>query len=238
MLFIIQNDPEVPPGAYADYLTEMGTPFTVIHPYRGEALPPVAAVSAVIVLGGAMSVHDVDRHPFLTALKGFIRRCVQAGTPFLGICLGGQLLADVLGARVTACSPCGEKGTLTVRLTAAGRIDPFFDGVAEEFVTFQWHSDSFALPEGAVLLASSAACPNQAFRYGENAWGTQFHPEVNRDIVDCWSRWSEETEFAADDYLKEFVGQEEGYRSAARTLLRNFSRLSGLMASSDNAGLS
>ena len=222
MLAVIQNDPEVPLGAFAGYLAEAETRYTIIHPYRGEELPPLKDISAVIVLGGAMGVHDTDRHPFLVALKSFFRECVAQDIPFLGICLGGQLLADVLGAWVIPGSPSGEKGTLTVRLNAAGRADPLFVGLPEEFVTFQWHNDSFALPEGAILLGSSAACPNQAFRYGQSSWGTQFHPEVDREIVDCWARWDEKTAPFAGDYLAAFAAEEEAYRSASRRLLENF----------------
>jgi GMP synthase-like glutamine amidotransferase len=173
-----------------------------------------------------MGAHDTDRHPFLVELKNFIRACVTHDIPFLGICLGGQLLADVLGARVTPGSPCGEKGTLSVRLTSAGCADPLFAGLPEEFVTFQWHNDSFAIPTGAFRLAESSACPNQAFRYGKKAWGTQFHPEVDRAIVDCWARWSEETASTVDDYLAAFASGEEAYRSASRRMLRNFAALS------------
>lgn len=227
MLVIIQNDPEVPLGAFADYLADAGTPHTFVHPYRGEPLPPVGEVSAVIVLGGAMGVHDGDRHPFLVTLKGFIRECAALDTPYLGICLGGQLLADALGARVTS-NTCGEKGALAVRLSPEGEGDLLFAGLPQEFVTFQWHNDCFTLPAGAVLLASSPACPSQAFRFGNSAYGLQFHPEVDRAIVDCWARWSEETAPVADQFLADFAAREEEYRRASRRLLRNFITLSGL----------
>ncbi len=224
MLTIIQNDPEVPLGAFAGYLDEGGTPFKVVRQYAGESLPPLGGVPAVIVLGGAMGVHDTDRHPFLVELKGFIRSCAAHDVPFLGVCLGGQLLAEALGGRVTP-DACGEKGTMTVRLTPAGEGDPLFAGVPEEFVTFQWHNDCFAPPEGATLLASSPACPGQAFRLGAHAYGLQFHPEVDRAIVDCWARWSEETAPVADRYLAAFAALEDEYRSASRRLLANFLRI-------------
>jgi GMP synthase-like glutamine amidotransferase len=101
--------------------------------------------------------------------------------------------------------------------------------VPEEFVTFQWHNDSFEPPEGAVPLASSPACPGQAFRFGVNAYGLQFHPEVDRSIVDCWARWSQETAPSADDYLAAFAGREEHYRWASRRLLENFLRISRML---------
>ncbi|HLO25932.1 MAG TPA: type 1 glutamine amidotransferase [Geobacteraceae bacterium] len=227
MLVIIQNDPEVPLGVFADYLADAGTPYTTIPAYRGEPLPPAGEVSAVIVLGGAMGVHDGDRYPFLAALKGFIRECAALGIPYLGICLGGQLLADALGARVTS-NACGEKGTLAVHLSPEGGGDPLFAGLPQEFISFQWHNDCFDLPAGAVQLASSRACPGQAFRFGNSVYGLQFHPEVDRTIVDCWARWSEETAPVADQFLAVFAAREEEYRSASRRLLRNFITLSGL----------
>src|SRR6266508_1905717 len=175
MLTIIQNDPEVPLGAFAGYLAEAGVPFRLVPAYAGDHLPELNTVSAVIVLGGAMGVHDGHHYPFLAEVKAFIGESVRGGIPFLGICLGGQLLADVLGGVVTS-NACGEKGTLTVRLSPEGKDDPLFAEVAEELVTFQWHNDCFALPNGAVALASSAVCPGQAFRFGTNAYGLQLHP--------------------------------------------------------------
>lgn len=228
MLVIVQNDPEVPPGTYEEQLRKEGVPFRIVKPFAGEELPPSAGVSAVIILGGAMGVHDTDRYPFLLQVKAFIRESVGERIPLLGICLGGQLLADVLGARVTANSGFGEKGTLPVSLTAAGVADPLFTGIDREFITFQWHGDSFEVPADGVKLASSPACPNQAFRVGPNAWGLQFHPEVDRAVVDVWARWTAETSPDADRFLAEFARAEEGYRRASRRLLANFLRISHL----------
>lgn len=224
MLVVIQNDPEVPLGAFADQLAEAGVPSRTVRPDGGEALPHAGEASAVIVLGGAMGVHDTDRYPFLAEVKGFIRECAAAGTPFLGICLGGQLLADALGGRVTS-GACGEKGTMTVRLSPEGARDPLFAGMPEEFVTFQWHNDCFAPPGGAVLLASSPACPGQAFRCGANVYGLQFHPEIDRQILQLWARG---TGPDADRLLADFVAREDAYRSASRLLLANFLRLARL----------
>ena len=218
MFVVVQNDPEVPAGTYGDHLRNRGVPFETVRPYAGESLPDAVEVRRAIVLGGAMGVCDTDRFPFLAEVKRFIGACVQGETPFLGICLGGQLLADVLGGKVTANSPYGEKGTLPVSLTAAGEADPLFAGLGRDFITFQWHNDSFAVPPGGVLLASSAACQNQAFRYGRNAYGTQFHPEVNGEIVAQWVRDS-----AGGEPLRSaFAANESLYRQAALRLLINF----------------
>jgi GMP synthase (glutamine-hydrolysing) len=228
MLFIIQNDPEVPLGSFDDYLVDTGVSFIIVHPYRGDQLPHAHEVSAVIVLGGAMGAHDTDRHPFLIQLKDFIRECVAHAIPYLGICLGGQLMADALGGAVTSGS-CGEKGTLTVVLSPEGRVDPLFAGLPEEFVTFQWHNDSFAPPDMAVSLASSPVCQGQAFRFGANAYGLQFHPEVDRSIVESWARWTKETASTVDDYLAAYTDREDSYRHASHRLLVNFLRIAHLL---------
>jgi GMP synthase (glutamine-hydrolysing) len=227
MLFIIQNDPEVPPGNFDHTIRGLNIPCRIAHPYAGETLPPLSELSAVIVLGGGMGVHDTAKHPFLVRVKAFIMECLRTETPFLGVCLGGQLLADILGGRVVADSPHGEKGTLKVLLSAAGEADPLFAGIPREFVTFQWHNDSFEIPAGGTLLATSPACAGQAFRYGASAWGTQFHPEVNREIVGCWARWTGETAPHAERFLAEFVQTEQTYLEVSRRLLGNFLGVAG-----------
>ena len=229
MLIIIQNDPEVPLGSYADFLADMHVPYRTLHPYAGESLPAPECPDAIILLGGAMGVHDTDRHPFLHDVKGFILAAVERQVPLLGICLGGQLLAHVLGAEVVSGSPFGEKGTLPVRLTDAGKVDPLFTGIGPEFASFQWHNDSFATPAGGVHLAFSAACPNQAFRYGANAYGTQFHPELNREIVAEWCSWTSKTAAMTHEFLTAFDVHATGYRNASHLLLANFLRIARLI---------
>src|SRR6185369_9184618 len=143
-LHIIQNDPEVPPGNLIDHLA---IPYVVHHPYRDGILPEPWRVKALIVLGGAMGACDDRHHPFLGDLKSLIRMLVAARTPCLGICLGGQLLAAALGAKVVS-NRWEERGTLTVSLMEEGTEDRLFRGIPERFSTFQWHHDSFDIPAG------------------------------------------------------------------------------------------
>lgn len=218
MLHIIQNDPEVPPGIMIDYLA---VPYSLCRADQGEQLPALGRISALIVLGGAMGAHDDVRHPFLADLKQLIRDLVVAGKPYLGICLGGQLLAAALGAQVVA-NRWEELGTLHVQLTAAGRSDLLFQGIPEKFTTFQWHHDSFDLPDGAVLLASSSACPHQAFRVGTNAWGLQFHPEVTEPIIRSWAAWDRETARLADRMVADFSAHQAVYRQTVQAIINNF----------------
>ena len=217
-LHIIQNDPEVPTGNLLDCLE-----FTPVihHPYRDGTLPSVGEIGGLIVLGGAMGANDDDRHPFLSDLKQLITECVAARIPYLGICLGGQLLAAACGGRVVS-HRWEELGIGTVTLTEEGRGDRLFAGLPEEIGTFQWHHDSFDLPPEGVLLASSSACPHQAFRVGVNAWGFQFHPEVTEDIIRDWCAWDASTRACTAQFVADFTVQEEQYRITSRTIMENF----------------
>ena len=222
MLHIIQNDPEVPPGNLTEHLT---VPYQLHHLYRDGSLPEIGSISALIVLGGAMGANDDHKHPFLADLKQLIRAVVAARIPYLGICLGGQLLAAALGAQVVS-NRWEELGTLTVQLTDAGRKDALFHETAPGFSSFQWHHDSFDLPDGAVLLASSPVCPHQAFRYGDCAWGLQFHPEVTEQIIRDWCAWDPVTLQQTGELLSAFTAQQTAYLRTARRLVENFLKIS------------
>lgn len=223
-LHIIQNDPEVPPGNIIDNLS---IPYVIHHPYRDGIFPALEEIAALIVLGGAMGAGDDQRYPFLVDLKQLIRAVVAARIPYLGICLGGQLLAAALGEKVVS-NRWEELGTLPVSLTPEGEEDLLFCGIAETFTTFQWHHDSFDIPAGGVLLASSAACPHQAFRVGSSAWGLQFHPEVTETIIRAWCAWDHETAVQADSLVEKFLANALPYGVTARQLLNNFLLYAGL----------
>jgi GMP synthase-like glutamine amidotransferase len=225
MLHIIQNDPEVPPGNITEHLA---IPYAVHHLYRGDKLPNVDQVTALIVMGGAMGANDDDRFPFLIELKKLIHDSVAAQIPYLGVCLGGQLLAAALGAKVVP-DRWEELGTLNVSLTQEGEADQLFRGIPGEFCTFQWHHDSFDIPDGGVLLASSAACPHQAFRVGESAWGLQFHPEVTDSIIRDWCAWNSDTQEKAEELIAVFFSQADTYRATARQLRHNFLLSAGVL---------
>ena len=218
MLHIIQNDPDVPPGSITDHLP---IPYIVHHPYRDGLFPQLKNISAFIILGGAMGANDERKHPFLTDLKQLIRQVVEAGIPYLGVCLGGQLLAAALGAEVVA-SRWEEIGNFSSSLTDEGRSDLLFQGISPEFPTFQWHHDSFDIPAGGVLLASSDACPHQAFRVGDYAWGVQFHPEVTEAIIRCWSAWDNATAARTEVFVAGFKADNDKYRAMVRQMMRNF----------------
>ena len=218
MFLIIQNDPDCPPGSLLQLLASSGHPFSTVAAYRDQPLPDPALLSGVIVLGGEMGVHETERFPYLERVRDFMDRALLAGTPLFGICLGGQLLAQTAGASVASPSPHGEKGICRVSLTPEGRLDPLFLGVPTPFVTFQLHDDSFGIPAGATLLALSSDCPAQVFRLGAHAYGVQFHPEVDPDIVGCWERLSQ----PPLDLLPEFYASRTPLESASHAILANF----------------
>jgi GMP synthase (glutamine-hydrolysing) len=154
---------------------------------EGEPLPDWRDFAAIVAMGGPMSVNDEEELPWLGAEKALIAEAVRAGLPFFGACLGVQLLAVSLGAEV-APGPAPEVGILPVFLTEAAASDPVFADLPPELLTLQWHGDTFSLPEGAVLLASSPAYPNQAFRWGRSAYGVQFHLELSREMAAEWAQ--------------------------------------------------
>ncbi len=220
MVTFIQLDADVPSGNFGVWLTEVAIPFSHVRLFAGDSMPDTMLSGAIVVLGGSMGVNDTVSFPYLHQVKSFIRTCLAENIPYLGICLGGQLLAAELGAEVHS-GRYGEKGLHRVHLCPAGLADPLFAGIPEEFLTFQWHNDSFALPSGARLLAMSATCPHQAFRYGDVAYGLQFHPEVDEQIVAAWSTAAGESGQRAA-LTGSFRGATSPYYAVSRQILLNF----------------
>jgi len=185
-VLVLQHIACEPPGAFEDVLAAAGADIHRVELDEGDALPPWQDFVAIVAMGGPMSVNDDAELPWLTAEKQAIADAVRAGVPYWGSCLGVQLLAAALGARVyPGTQP--EVGVLPVTLTDEGRSDPVFAGLPAEFLTLQWHGDTFDVPEGGVLLASSPAFPNQAFRVGRTAYGVQFHVEVTEQMAREWA---------------------------------------------------
>lgn len=150
-----------------------------------QAEPDVTRYNGLIVLGGPMNTDMTDRHPNLLFEMDAIREAIAAGMPVLGICLGGQLIAKALGAKVSE-SPEPEIGWYPITPTEAGGADPLFGHFKGTEQIFQWHGQSFEIPQGARRLAGSTGCPNQAFCYGENVYGLQFHLECDARLIHRW----------------------------------------------------
>jgi GMP synthase (glutamine-hydrolysing) len=192
------------PGVFSEVMRERGIEQVAVELDEGEALPDWREFDAVVAMGGPMGAGDDADHPWLGPEKQLVRDAVEDGRPFLGVCLGVQLLAAALGARVYAAER-PEVGLLPVELTAEGRADPLFAGLDDRLVSLQWHGDTFDLPSASTRLARSPQVPNQAFRAGERAYGVQFHLEVTGDMAREWSAVP-----AYQRSLAETLGEEEG----------------------------
>lgn len=157
--------------------------------FQGEPYPEIESIDWLIVMGGPMSVNDKIKYPWLAAEKRFVVKAIESGKPMLGICMGAQMIANVLGGRVYP-NPHKEIGWFEVEKTesaAAAKTCPAF---SDKTLAFHWHGETFELPPGAVHLARSEACENQAFAYGDRVLGLQYHLEMTRAsaealVVNC-----------------------------------------------------
>ncbi|MFW6198196.1 MAG: type 1 glutamine amidotransferase, partial [Acidobacteriota bacterium] len=169
-------------GFIHDWCRGRGTETVEIRAWEGEPFPAPERIERLVVLGGPAAAWEEDAHPWLTDEKRFLESAIAAGVPTLGICLGAQLLADVLGAEVRRHHH-PEIGWHAVELTEAGRGTPVEELVGPGRPVMQWHYDTFEIPDGARHLARNDACERQAFAWGEGVLGLQFHPEMVRDEV-------------------------------------------------------
>jgi GMP synthase-like glutamine amidotransferase len=188
-LLIFQHIAVEHPGVFLDFWKAAGHAWRTVELDAGEPIPPLDDFDLLCVMGGPMDVWQDDLHSWLAPEKAAIRRWVkELGRPFLGICLGHQLLAEALGGKVTPMAQ-PEVGIIDVELTPVGRSDRLFAGLNSPLKTLQWHGAEISrLPAGAEILAATAACPAQAIRFGRHAYGMQFHTEITASTVAEWER--------------------------------------------------
>ena len=177
----LQHVPFEDTGCIRPWAESAGHAISVTRFYRDDKLPAVEEFDWLIIMGGPMGVYDEDQHPWLATEKGFIRQAIQKRKFVLGICLGAQLIADVLGARVYSHGH-KEIGWYPIHKTRKG--DGAVKLMPDEVTVLHWHGDTFDIPDGAVHLYRSAACENQAFIYRDHVLGFQFHLETTPNSLE------------------------------------------------------
>jgi GMP synthase-like glutamine amidotransferase len=185
---------------------------------------------AFIILGGPMGAYEEGRYPYLLKVQALVREAASNHLPTVGICLGGQLIARALGADV-GLNPIKEIGWAPVHVLPEGKANRLFSDLPSAFSVFQWHGDTFSLPEGAVLLASGEVCTNQAFVFGKNIWALQFHLEVTPTMVESWSEIYKDELIhfggpgAADRLVRNTEARWEGMRIWREQFLNNLAAI-------------
>lgn len=173
------------PGIIAQEAEKRGFEVSFLRLDLGAKIPDPGSIDGLVVMGGPLGVYEEDRYPFLARECELLAKIARRDSPVLGVCLGAQLLAKALGAKVFP-GHGAEIGFGSVELTPAGQEDTLFAEVGNTLPVFHWHGDTFTLPEGAVLLASNPMYAHQAFRFGTRVYGFQFHVEPD---IETWLAW-------------------------------------------------
>ena len=227
-VLILQHVRPEPPGTIAEALDDHGVSHRTAQIFRDDPVPDTLDADGLVVMGGPMGVGDIDDRPHLSQELTLIEQALRNDCPILGICLGSQLLAHVLGAEVRS-APKKEIGWDEVTLTEAATDDALFHDIDDPFTAFHWHGDAFALPDGAESLARSAQTEHQAFRHGETAYGLLFHLEGTPKTV-AWMTTAFQDELAAEGkdgaaMRRSAMGHEPQLRSTARTVFGRWASL-------------
>jgi GMP synthase (glutamine-hydrolysing) len=231
-VLVLQHIPDDPAGRVGAILDEYETFYHLIHVGK-DHLPDPTRYDAIVVLGGAAHLYDTHRYPYAVHEEAYLHQAIKQGVPYLGMCLGGQLLAKAFQGEVKKL-PKAHIGFLEIHFSEAGKKDPLYQGFESYQLAFQWHEDCFLLPEGAVSLAHHTEGFNQAFRYGERAYGIQYHIELTEDLLDLWLHEpAMKKEFIEIYGLEAYEKTERDavdlfpmYAQHATMMLKNFFRLS------------
>ncbi len=185
-VLVIEHHEEPSLAVIGETLENLGISTQTVWTARGDSIPEGPEnYRGMVLLGGAMDVMDDDNHPYYRALMRLIGQFHDADKPQLGICHGAQMIARTFNARIKLAGPL-EFGFVEVRPTTEGRSDPVVGHMEEPHNLFEWHTDHYDLPTGAVQLATGKTYSNQCYRIGRATYGTQFHLEVNQSLVESW----------------------------------------------------
>lgn len=225
-----------PTGHVGEILDEKNIPYDVVQ-VTHETLPDLKGYNALFIFGGTQHVYDTEQYPWLKGEEELVRQAVAQGIPVMGICLGGQILANAFNARVVHVPPA-QIGFLQIHFTEEGHKDPLFRGLPGYEQAFQWHEDVFRLPEGAKLLAGHGSNNHHVFRYDRHVYGLQYHIELTSDMFHHWT--------TDPDSKQEFIQYRgiDAYNTAmqeaptlfpiyyyhSRIVICNFLQLSGLLS--------
>jgi len=221
-VLVFQHEPDDGPGYLGEALIRRGARLTTVRLDKGESVPNTALYNMLLVMGGGMNVYQEDKYPWLIEETQAIREAVEAGKAVLGVCLGGQLLAKALDAQVHL-GAATEIGLTPIALTEAGKADPLFEGLSQ-VEAVEWHDDTFDIPAGAVALARSEGCAHQAFRFGRQAYGLQFHPEVSPVMLAEWIKGASDPPINSFTFQSALEAKAGALQTQADRLMDNFVR--------------
>ncbi len=225
-VLILKNVQNEGPGTIEDFLVDNALSYRIVEMSGGE-FPDAGDADTLVILGGYMSVNESDIYPFIAKEIGLVKEFMSKGKKIFGVCLGAQIMAKALGARVYA-GPEKEIGWYDIELLDEGLRDPRITKLAthpragdfwKKFKVFHWHGETFDIPPGAQRIARSILYPNQAFRYGKNAYAFQFHIEVKKDTI---FEWLKNEKVDIEKVRRETEAYYDDYRARALSFYRGF----------------